>query len=44
MIVNVIIGIIILHLIAGFGFMLWKLMGPVKEPDQAEQSSRKENE
>lgn len=30
---NVLIFIIILHLVVGFGFMIWKLNGPVKEDD-----------
>jgi hypothetical protein len=30
---NILIFIIILHLIVGFGFMLWKLNGPVNEDD-----------
>jgi len=31
---NFLIFIIILHLIVGFGFMIWKLNGPVKEDDE----------
>jgi hypothetical protein len=34
MITNILIGVIILHLIVGFGFMLWKLSGPAKEDDE----------
>ncbi len=30
---NILIAIIILHLIVGFGFMLWKLNGPVNDED-----------
>jgi uncharacterized protein YpmB len=42
MIVNIIIGIIILHLVAGFGFILWKLMGPVKEDSNKVEIADKE--
>ena len=31
---NILIIIILLHLIAGFGFMFWKLNGPVKEEEE----------
>lgn len=34
MITNILIGVIIIHLIVGFGFMLWKLSGPAKEDDE----------
>lgn len=37
MIVQVLIGITILHLIAGFAFMIWKLNGPVKEEDESDE-------
>jgi hypothetical protein len=30
---NILIIIIILHLVVGFGFMIWKLNGPVKEDE-----------
>lgn len=36
MVANLLIGVIILHLIAGFAFMLWKLNGPVKDDDDSE--------
>jgi hypothetical protein len=36
MIVQILIGIIIIHLIAGFAFMLWKLNGPVKDEEDNE--------
>lgn len=36
MIVQILIGIIIIHLIAGFAFMIWKLNGPVKDEDEEE--------
>jgi hypothetical protein len=35
MINNILITIIILHLIAGFGFMIWKLNGSVKEEEDS---------
>jgi nitrate reductase NapE component len=31
MLTNIILIIIVLHLIAGFGFILWKLAGPMKK-------------
>jgi flagellar basal body-associated protein FliL len=34
---NILIIIILLHLIAGFGFMFWKLNGPVKEEEEEEE-------
>ena len=30
---NFLVFIIILHLVAGFGFVLWKVAGPVKNED-----------
>ena len=30
---NILVIVIILHLIAGFGFVLWKVAGPVKNED-----------
>ncbi|MBK9565962.1 MAG: hypothetical protein IPO37_12510 [Saprospiraceae bacterium] len=38
MITNILVGIIILHLIAGFGFILWKLNGPAKDDDDDDES------
>ncbi len=40
---NILIGIIILHLILGFGFMLWKLNGPVQEDDDRSKPPTKDN-
>lgn len=37
MITNILIGVIVIHLIAGFGFMLWKLNGPVKEEEEVDE-------
>ena len=34
MITNILIGIIVLHLIVGFGFMVWKLSGKPNTPDE----------
>ncbi len=34
MITNILIIIIILHLIAGFGFLIWKLNGTVKDDEE----------
>jgi hypothetical protein len=34
---NILITIILLHLIAGFGFMFWKLNGPVKEEEEEDE-------
>jgi type IV secretory pathway TrbD component len=31
---NILVIVIILHLIAGFGFVLWKVAGPVKKDDE----------
>jgi type IV secretory pathway TrbD component len=31
---NFLVFIIILHLVAGFGFVLWKVAGPVKDKDK----------
>ena len=31
---NFLVFIIILHLVAGFGFVLWKVAGPVKNEDK----------
>jgi hypothetical protein len=36
MITKILIAVIILHLVAGFGFILWKLNGPVDEEDSGE--------
>jgi len=36
MITKILVAVIILHLIAGFGFILWKLNGPVDEEDSDE--------
>jgi hypothetical protein len=33
MITNILVGIIILHLVVGFGFMIWKLSGSPKTFD-----------
>ena len=33
MVTKILIAVIILHLIAGFGFILWKLNGPAEEDD-----------
>lgn len=34
MITNILFTIIILHLIAGFGFLIWKLNGTVKNDEE----------
>ncbi len=31
--VNIIMGIVILHFIVGFGWLFWKLNGPVKDKE-----------
>lgn len=31
MLTKIILAVIVLHLIAGFGFILWKIAGPVKD-------------
>jgi hypothetical protein len=41
MITNILIGIIVLHLIVGFGFMVWKLNG---KPITSEEEITKEDE
>ncbi len=33
MFTKIILGIIILHLVAGFGFIFWKISGPGKKSD-----------
>jgi hypothetical protein len=34
MITNILIGVIVLHLIVGFGFIVWKLSGKPKTTDE----------
>ncbi len=33
MFTNIIMGIVVLHFIVGFGWLFWKLNGPVKKKD-----------
>ncbi len=30
---NILVIIIVLHLLAGFGFVLWKVAGPIKKDE-----------
>ena len=42
--INIVMGIVILHFIVGFGWLFWKLNGPVKKNDDQDDSDHEQNQ